>query len=287
LCVKGYFNDIGRHAPFVGEPEASFYRDVADRIGVRTLEALYADVDPVSRHGVVVSADVTAAGGVFLDARSEFTPDQVAESLRLLARLHAASWSAPSWSAAEWLAPRLGRSLRGARRADTTARIGINLCGDNGDGMPPSQRDADRLVAGYVTLMEYIGTQQDTPGWCVIHGDTHIGNLFLTSDGHPAFMDWQLVQRGMWYLDVGYHIAAALDVEDRRSSERDLLTHYLDCLREFGASPPSWSSAWPNLGHGILHGLFLWAITTYVDPAIIAIMLHRLGTAAADHGAPG
>jgi hypothetical protein len=33
--------------------------------------------------------------------------------------------------------------------------------------------------------------------------------------------------------------------------------------------------------------LFLWAITTYVDPAIIAIMLHRLGTAAADHGAPG
>ena len=30
LCVKGYFNEIGWAARHVGEPEAFFYRDLAD-----------------------------------------------------------------------------------------------------------------------------------------------------------------------------------------------------------------------------------------------------------------
>lgn len=284
LCVKGYFNEVGRQAPYIGEPEASFYRDVAAGIGVRTLPTFYADVDPTTRHGVVVSADITAAGGVFLDVRhSVFTPDDAAESLRLLAGLHAASWTAPPWAAAEWLTPRLGRTLRGPRRAGTTARIAVNLHGANGRGVPTAWRDPDRLVDGYLSLVDGLGAQRNTPGWCVIHGDTHLGNFYRTADGLPALLDWQLVQRGMWYLDVGYHLAAALDVDDRRAHERDLLAHYLDCLRATGVDAPAWPVAWRSLGDGILHGLYLWAITTYVDPAIIEIMLRRLGTAAADH----
>jgi hypothetical protein len=88
----------------------------------------------------------------------------------------------------------------------------------------------------------------------------------------------------MWYLDVGYHIGSTLDVDARRAHERDLLTHYLDCLRLNGIDQiPTFTQAWAQLSKGILHGLYLWAITTYVDPAIIAVMLHRLGTAADDH----
>lgn len=156
--------------------------------------------------------------------------------------------------------------------------------GENGSGVPTARRDPDRLVDGYLALVDGHGTQQNTPGWCVIHGDTHLGNFFRTPDGLPALLDWQLVQRGMWQLDIGYHLAAALDVDDRRRNERDLLTHYLDCLRAAGVSAPAWPAAWRSLGDGILHGLYLWAITTYLDPAIIRIMLHRLGTAA-DHAA--
>src|ERR1700755_2860898 len=92
LCVKGYFNETGRAAQFIGEPEACFYRDLADAIGVRTLRPLYAGVDPETRHGVIVTEDVVALGGVFLDGNSRFEPGQVAESLTELARLHAATW---------------------------------------------------------------------------------------------------------------------------------------------------------------------------------------------------
>ena len=86
----------------------------------------------------------------------------------------------------------------------------------------------------------------------------------------------------MWYFDVGYHIASTLTVEERRRSERDLLRHYLDALASYGVTPPSWDDAWRAIAGGMLHGFFLWGITTKVEPAIIATLLTRLGTAVAD-----
>lgn len=47
------------------------------------------------------------------------------------------------------------------------------------------------------------------------------------------------VQRGPWYLDVGYHIASALTVEDRRAHEDELVRHYLDRLVAAGGTPCS------------------------------------------------
>ena len=118
--------------------------------------------------------------------------------------------------------------------------------------------------------------------WCVIHGDAHVGNLFLDAGGIASLVDWQLVQRGKWYFDVGYHIASTLTVEERRRSERDLLRHYLDALASYGVTPPPWDEAWRAIAGGMLHGFFLWGITTKVEPAIIVTLLHRLGTAVAD-----
>jgi aminoglycoside phosphotransferase (APT) family kinase protein len=119
----------------------------------------------------------------------------------------------------------------------------------------------------------------------VIHGDAHVGNVYLDALGQPSLLDWQLVQRGMWYLDVGYHIASALTVDDRRRMERDLLRHYLDRLAAAGVDAPSWDAAWLGMRRGIVHGFFLWGITLKVDPAVTSVLLERLGTAAADHDA--
>jgi Ser/Thr protein kinase RdoA (MazF antagonist) len=134
-------------------------------------------------------------------------------------------------------------------------------------------------------MIASLAAEAKSSTWCVIHGDPHVGNLFLDAAGTPSLLDWQLVQRGSWSVDVGYHIASTLTVEDRRSAERDLLLHYLDCLWSFGVEPPTWDSSWMALRRGVLHGFFLWAITTKVEPGIIEILLHRLGTAAADFSA--
>ncbi|HEX5143678.1 MAG TPA: phosphotransferase, partial [Mycobacterium sp.] len=243
LCIKGYFNPFGSTIRFVGEPEALFYRDVAASTGVRTLTALYADVDPDTRHGVVLSEDVIARGGRFLDATSTYAPEQTAASLAQLARLHARTWMDSRFADQNWLRPRLGTVLTHWGEAETLRVIAGNLEGDNGRHLPGAVRDPQRLVAAYRRLVDAARAEKTSAPWSLIHGDTHVGNLFLDSAQRPCLVDWQLVQRGPWYLDVGYHIASTLTVEDRRSHERELLEGYLKQLAGLGIDAPRPESA--------------------------------------------
>lgn len=279
LCGKGYFSEEGWYARQAGIFEVSFYRDLVASTGVRTLRSVYADIDPDTHHGVVITEDVVAQGGEFLDSTSDYTPELAAESLTELAKLHAALWGDPKAAEARWLNSRLDKHTvtRGVKEIRGNFESAI------GAGVPAEVRDAERLYAQYVKLAEE--APRLSP-WTVIHGDTHVGNLYLDADKRPSFLDWQLVQRAPWYIDVGYHIASVLTVDDRRRTEKDLLRHYLDALRAAGLEePPSWDDAWLGIRRGILHGFFLWGITLKVDPSITAVLLERLGTAAADHEA--
>jgi hypothetical protein len=285
LCVKGYFNDIGRSARQIGAPEAYFYRHLALHTGVRTLSSVYADIDPATHHGVVITEDVVPQGATFLDGNGLYTADQTAQSLTELAKLHAFTWACPRYADARWLAPRLGRSLEVWGLTRTTEIIRANFDGPNGQRMPDQVRDVRRLLDAYQHLIWRTAAETGSQPWCVIHGDAHVGNVFLDADSTPALLDWQLVQRGGWYLDVGYHIASTLTVDERRQAERDLLRHYLDALAAQGVDPPPWDQSWRAMAFGMLHGLFLWGITTKQPRAVIATLLHRLGTAVADHDA--
>jgi Phosphotransferase enzyme family len=278
LCGKGYFTEVGREFRHVGEPEALFYRDAAEMTGMRTLRSVYADVDPQTKHGVIITEDVVAQGASFLDALSPYTPDQTAESLGELAKLHGATWRNPAYVGAGWLDPRLESFLVQRGVADV---IG-NFEGPIGAGVPEEVRDAQGLVDGFRWLAKDIVTADP---WSVIHGDAHVGNVFLDAAGKPSFLDWQIVQRGPWYLDVGYHLASALTVEDRRRTDKDLVRHYLEQLTATGVEAPSWDEAWLGVRRGIVYGFFLWGITLKVNPAVTTALLTRLGTAAADHDA--
>jgi hypothetical protein len=280
LCVKGYFTDCSDSAVLsrsAGEPEALFYRELATAARVRTLRAFYADVDPITHHGVVISEDVVAEGALFLDALSDFSPDQAARSLEQYAVLHGHTWGRDMLNH-PWLSPRVEATLR----ARGLPEIRGNFDGSMGAGVPKEVRDAERLVKAVGLLPELLISAEPR---CLLHGDAHIGNLYLDASGRPCLVDWQLVQRGPWYLDVGYHIACAVEIEDRRRTEQDLLSHYLEHLGAEGSAVPTWDEAWRLIGIGMVYGFFLWAITLKVDPRITTAMLERLGTAVADHDA--
>jgi aminoglycoside phosphotransferase (APT) family kinase protein len=153
-----------------------------------------------------------------------------------------------------------------------------------GARIPEPARDPERLFDAYCVVAAEAAQVEP---WSVIHGDAHVGNIFLDGDGRPALLDWQLVQRGPWYLDVGYHVASALTVDDRRRHEDDLVRHYLDRLAAGGVDTPTWDDAWRGIRRGMLHGFYLWSITQKVDPRVTTLLLERLGTAAADHDAFG
>jgi hypothetical protein len=281
LCVKGYFGDLGDLGPLlrrVGQPEVYFYRDLAAATGVRTLRAVYADVDPDTEHGVFITEDIVEQGATFLDGSEKFGVDQVAEALTQLAQLHAATWTRAELFGASWLKPRLAQTLkhRGVNE------IRGNFEGPIGAGVPVEVRDPERLVAAYSTLATMTAADET---WAVVHGDPHIANVYVDHTGAPGFLDWQLVQRAPWYLDVGYHLACALPVDERRRAEADLVKHYLERLAAAGIDAPAHDDAWLGVRRGMIHGLLLWGITLKVDPRITTELLTRLGNAVADHDA--
>jgi thiamine kinase-like enzyme len=285
LCAKGYFSEAQQATGAAGEPEARFYASIAPVTDVRTMRAVYADVHPETHHGVVITEDVIAEGGSFLDALSPYSVDQTAQSLEQYARLHGQTWD-DAGPAGAWLGSRLRRSPEdpGLAAVRGVKEIRANFEGAVGIRLPEEIRSRPQAV---VDALDALGTRKRTGPLAVIHGDSHIGNIFLDGRGRPSLTDWQLVQWEHWSLDVGYHVASALETEDRRRSERDLLAHYLDALRGHGVEPPDWDQAWDDYCTAIAYGLFLWGITLYVDPRIIQSLLQRLGTAAADHDSFG
>jgi len=272
LCAKGYFSKAGRGSAQAGIPEACFYRDLAADAGVNTLRGVWADVDPDTSHGVVITEDVVEAGGVFRDALTPCTPQQTADLLAELARLHAYGWENTNVTSAPWLVPRIGytATVRGVKE------IRNNFEGAPGVDVPDAMRDPQQLVDAFVAL----GAMQPAAGWTVIHGDMHVGNTFLDGNGRPALIDWQLVQHGHWAIDVAYHIASALEPDERAGAERDLLGHYLDRLGAAGAQAPTFDDAWEAYRRSMPYGFFLWGITQYVTQDIIGVLLTRLSRAA-------
>jgi aminoglycoside phosphotransferase (APT) family kinase protein len=276
FCVKGYFAPESRSRASIGQPEARFYRDLAPMLDVRVPPCVYTGIDPDTGHGLVIMSDLVAAGSVFLTALSPYTPDQAAATLDQLARLNAAGWDGALLRDARWLDPRLTSFTNYV----SVERLQDLLDDGRAATVAPAVRRADRLRAGFLAL----AARAATGPACLIHGDAHAGNLYLTPAGEPGLIDWQMVQRGPWALDVAYHIGAVLAVPDRERCERDLLTHYLDCLRSHGVAAPAWPEAWQEYRRALVYGYLLWAMTQRVEEPITREFVTRLGKAVEAHG---
>lgn len=67
----------------------------------------------------------------------------------------------------------------------------------------------------------------------LVHYDCHPGNIFW-AETEPGFLDWQLVRVGEGIGDVAYFLATALEPNQRRKNENNLLNHYVEKLTESG-----------------------------------------------------
>lgn len=276
LCIKGYFGEEGAPYAHIGEGEARFYQELAEAIGVRTLRSPFAVADPATGAGIFITEDVAIEGGDFLSSLSPYSIEQTAQSLSEFARLHAFGWGLPDAVQVDWLAPKIHTYWQHR----TVQDIQDNFDGWVGEEVHDDARDAERLYAA----MKILADRQPGPGWTVIHGDAHVGNILIAPDGDPSLVDWQLVQRNFHGIDVGYHIASALTTEDRERAERDLVQHYLDELRRFGVDdPPSWDDMWEAYRLGTVYGFYMWGITKIVKPPKIKVLLQRLSAAVAAH----
>jgi aminoglycoside phosphotransferase (APT) family kinase protein len=275
LCVKGYFAPESRAMVSAGQIEARFYADVAPRLDIRVPPCHHAAIDPGSGHGVVLMTDLVAGGCRFLTALSPYSVDQAASTLEQVARLHAADPATLGVGDVEWLAPRLDGYLDYVAEERLQAQLDDGRC----DGLDVSVRDAARIRAG----LRAIAARSAADARFLVHGDAHAGNLYVDGDGAPGLIDWQVVQRGSWALDVAYHVGAVLSVDDRTSHERALLRHYLDAARAFGADVPDDALAWDQYRDALVYGYYMWAITQRVERPVIEEFVARLGRAVEAH----
>ena len=274
LCAKGFFNPAKRRGG--GEAtEAIFYSAIGPTLDVRMPPCVYAGVDETTGHGLVLMQDLVAAGATFLDGRSSYSCEQAAASLDQLAELHATTWGV----LADDVPPALIARLPKLAALVDPARLQTLLDDGRAADLPERVRDAARVLDAIAALAS---TAEAGPA-CIVHGDLHTGNLYELADGSPGLIDWQVVQRGNWALDVAYHLAAVLDPDEAARSERSLLDHYRGGLAARGVEPPSPDDAWRAYRAHVAYGFFMWGITRQAERSVIEHLTTRLGEAVARH----
>jgi hypothetical protein len=205
------------NATGMGLREARFYDDLAPHLALRTPEVHGTSVDEASGDFVVLLEDLRSTGCTVSDGTIGVSPDAAAVALRELAELHV-RFAHPQRRQADapWVLP----AGPGSDYAVGMLRYGI-------------EHHRDRLRDAFVELAElYCERRLDLQAlWhagpqTVVHGDPHLGNVF-DDHGRTGFLDWGIVMVSTPMRDVSYFLTMAMDVEDRRAHEADLLREYL------------------------------------------------------------
>ena len=230
----------------MGPKEVQFYNHLRPLLPAMRVPDLHvADFDPRDQSFVILMEDLAHNGCQVPDGTWGIGPDAAAAALEDLADLHV-RFEDPVRRMAEVPWAPLARDGR-------AAGLGLLQFGlDN-------RRDklSDTFVRCTETYLarhaELIVRWADGPGPAtVVHGDPHLGNLFV-DHGRVGFLDWGVINVTTPIRDAGYFITMAMQVEDRRLHERELLQHYLDARQANGGEPIAFDDAW--LAHR-LHSLY-------------------------------
>ena len=275
FCLKAFLDVDAENAKggVVSIKEADFYAELAPQLSVRVPTCVASVIDRDAQLGVIIMRDLVRDGARFCTALEAFDVASTARTLEQLARLHS---RIDVLNATPWVGRRIADLARGTYVPQPLLQQLLD--GPRGEGLPTRTRDAGVLLAA----MRALAIRDDSNPQVLVHGDSHAGNIFQTVEG-PGLIDWQLLQRGGWALDVAYHTAAVLPVELAEKEERVLLNHYLDTVRSLGGVAPDRDEAWAQYRMSVVYGYFLWSITRRVDPAIINVFVNRLGSAVTRH----
>ncbi len=154
----------------------------------------------------------------------------LAESLmEELASLHAAYWGHElEWLADHALSP--GDSPEAQERMSMGAMIVQSALDQFSAELPP---EFTRMGELYIARNRDIGSLWNEGERTLIHGDDHIGNLFV-DDGRTGFYDWAVASRYPGMRDVAYFLCNSLPTEVRRAEEDSLLARYRSALAAGG-----------------------------------------------------
>jgi aminoglycoside phosphotransferase (APT) family kinase protein len=179
----------------------------------------------------MVLEDLDAAGCRFASPDDDDVLS-VAESLvDELAELHAAYWGRDlPWLGTHALTP--GDSSEAQERMAMGAAIVQMALDQFAAELPPEFAQMGEL---YIARNRDIGALWNEGERTLIHGDDHIGNLFVDG-GRTGFYDWAVASRYPGVRDVAYFLCNSLPTEVRRREEGALLSRYRARLADRGVA---------------------------------------------------
>jgi aminoglycoside/choline kinase family phosphotransferase len=227
----------------MGLREASFYTHIAPTLSMRVPTAHFARADEDGAF-ILLLEDLAVDDGIRITDGSWAVPGALApRALEELAELHVRfedpaalaphrAWAAPAPpSDRQWLLTKLQQVIT-----------------DHADEISPEYIAVGELYIEHHAALDALWT--DGPK-TLLHGDPHIGNLFLDGD-RVGFLDWGMTTIGSAMRDVSYFITMGVEPEDRRRMQHDLLKHYLAVRQSLGGVPISFDDAWA--AHRLLAG---------------------------------
>lgn len=264
--------------------DAYFYLDYRPKIDMETPIGYWGRAHRSSWRSLVLMEDIVATRGArFVDATEKLSRDQVQDVLANMATMHGTWWNAP---ALKKLKTSVDHYNNVANFVDMGGRAKVGM--DRAKSVIPQSlhTEADRMWYGTQTSLRLLAEQTPT----LLHGDSHVGQTYITRDGRMGLTDWQCLQRGNWAYDVAYFIASACEPSDRRTWERELLENYLQKLADHGGEAPAFDDAWDSYRRSMFYPYSAWAMTIgrawyqpkmQLDTVSLAI-LHRLSNAIFD-----
>jgi hypothetical protein len=264
--------------------EVQAYNKVLPAYDVHTPKPFFARSQESPAQGAILLEDLTLRGVTFNVALKPISVDAAAAGLATLANLHAKSWDDSRLAGYSFLHPPLsgpagkvfGDFVRDSQRYFKSLR---------GYSVPVKLHDQEQLARALPAYIRFVSGGPQ----CFLHGDAHVGNTYIEKDGSVGILDWQMICKGYWAHEIGYFLASALDVTDRRAAERDLLSHYLTQLHKHGVKVPKFSDAWDDYRRSMFYAFLVWMgnADEWQIPEINLACFARAGAAMIDHDTYG
>ncbi len=209
------------------EIEASFYRDLAPVLPVRTPYCHHAAHDPVTDAYVVLLEDVAPARQG--DQMAGCPVADVAAAIDELVLLHGPRWGDETLTEMRWLHRNKPQQVEGI--------IGLITYAVD----PFKEHYTERLDADTVGLVDRLVPRLDAylrerpRPWTIVHGDFRADNLLFGGE-RVVVVDWQTVGLGPGVSDLSYLLGASLTPAARQAAEAELVDRYVEGLGVHGVA---------------------------------------------------
>ena len=215
----------------MGVAEARLYAAVGNDLPVRIPRVWHSEFDETDGSFIMVLEDLLASGSRFLSAEDDDVVDIAGSLMDELAILHAAYWK----HELPWLKVASGfrNNARGAEVAARAAGIMQSALDQFADDMPAAFRQLGELYINRFADINALYRQGDRT---LVHGDDHIGNLFVDGTGRVGFYDWAIASTLPGMRDVGYFLSNSLPTDVRREAQDALIARYCAALAERGVT---------------------------------------------------